>query len=203
MGDAIKTVIVFIFSVFLILTSRDSCATQVADPAWRGISQPAAVIRQIQDISSRVKQLQATGNLRGLKVIFYGPPSQDKANSAQLLASQLGLPLYRVDLASVTNKYIGETEKNLSKLFSAAESKNWVLFFDAADALFGKRTDVSDSHEKYANQEISYLLQRIEAFSGIIIITSNNPATKSKIRHDHAIEFTAATKPAWPPTTKR
>lgn len=178
-------------------------AAQTAEPAWRNISQPAALVKQIQGIGSQIMQLRAAGNHRGTKLIFSGPPSADKTLAAQFLANHLGQPLYRVDLASVTSKYIGETEKNLNKLFSAAESQNWILFFDEADALFGKRTDVSGSHEKYANQEVSYLLQRMEAFSGLIIITSNNPATKNRIRHDHAVEFTAVAKPAWPPTTKR
>ncbi len=201
MGDAIKTVIILICSVFFILTSRDSYATQVADPAWRGINQPVAVVRQIQEISFQVKHLQATGNRRGSKIIFSGPPSLDKAHSAQLLASHLALPLYRLDLASVTSKYIGETEKNLDRLFARAESGNWILLFDEADVLFGGRTNVQDSHEKYSNQVVSYLLQHIEAYSGLIIITSNNPATKNTIRHDHAIEFTAVAKLPRPPIT--
>src|SRR5690606_39487670 len=81
--------------------------------------------------------------------------------------------VYRIDLSQVVSKYIGETEKNLEKVFRKAENKNWILFFDEADALFGKRSNVQNSHDKYANQEVSYLLQRVEDFPGLIILASN------------------------------
>ena len=90
-----------------------------------------------------------------------------------MLGKYAGLPVFRVDLSMVVSKYIGETEKNLSNLFDKAENKNWILFFDEADALFGKRTNVRDAHDKYANQEVSYLLQRVENFSGLVILASN------------------------------
>ena len=96
-----------------------------------------------------------------------------KTLAASYLATRLSLPLYRVDLAILTSKYIGETEKNLNKVFSKAKNKEWILFFDEADALFGKRTDVSDAHDRYANQEISYLLQRIEDYDGLVILATN------------------------------
>ncbi len=196
-----KPVIVSIF--FLILLSGGANAAQISDHDWRGINQPTAVIGQIQNIGSHLKQQQATGNRRGTKVLFAGPSSTGKTMAAQLLANHMGQTLYKLDLASVVSKYIGETEKNLDLLFARAESGNWILFFDDADALLGGRTNIQDSHDKYSNQTVSYLLQRMETFSGLIIITSNNPATKNRIRHDHAIEFTAVNKPAWPPITPR
>jgi SpoVK/Ycf46/Vps4 family AAA+-type ATPase len=89
------------------------------------------------------------------------------------LGKYTGKDVFRIDLSRVVSKYIGETEKNLSRLFDKAENKNWILFFDEADALFGKRTDIRDAHDKYANQEVSYLLQRIEGYSGLVILATN------------------------------
>jgi SpoVK/Ycf46/Vps4 family AAA+-type ATPase len=93
--------------------------------------------------------------------------------TATLLGKACHLDVYRIDLSLVVSKYIGETEKNLSRVFDLAENKNWILFFDEADALFGKRSQTSDSHDRYANQEVSYLLQRIEDFDGLVILCSN------------------------------
>lgn len=109
----------------------------------------------------------------GYRVLFHGPPGTGKTLTATLLGKYSGLPVFRVDLSMVVSKYIGETEKNLSGLFDKAENKNWILFFDEADALFGKRTNVRDAHDKYANQEVSYLLQRIESYPGLVILASN------------------------------
>jgi SpoVK/Ycf46/Vps4 family AAA+-type ATPase len=109
----------------------------------------------------------------GYRVLFYGPPGTGKTLTASLLGKQTGKDVFRIDLSRVISKYIGETEKNLSRLFDKAEDKNWILFFDEADALFGKRTDIRDAHDKYANQEVSYLLQRIEAFNGVVILATN------------------------------
>ncbi len=109
----------------------------------------------------------------GYKVLFHGPPGTGKTLTAALLGKQFNLDVYRVDLSMVISKYIGETEKNLEKVFKKAENKNWILFFDEADALFGKRTSISDAHDKYANQEISYLLQRLEEYPGLVILASN------------------------------
>jgi SpoVK/Ycf46/Vps4 family AAA+-type ATPase len=106
--------------------------------------------------------------------LFYGPPGTGKTFTATLLGKQFNRDVYRIDLSQVVSKYIGETEKNLEKIFQKAEDKNWILFFDEADALFGKRTSVSSSHDRYANQETSYLLQRIEDFNGLVILASNN-----------------------------
>ena len=93
--------------------------------------------------------------------------------AAQVLAAELGLDLFRVDLATVVSKYIGETEKNLERIFAAADGSNAILFFDEADALFGKRSEVSDSHDRYANIEVAYLLQRMEAYPGAVILATN------------------------------
>lgn len=109
----------------------------------------------------------------GYKVLFYGPPGTGKTLAAGLLGKEAAVDVYRVDLSMVISKYIGETEKNLEKVFSKAEHKNWILFFDEADALFGKRTSVSDAHDRYANQEIAYLLQRLEDYNGLVILSSN------------------------------
>jgi hypothetical protein len=109
----------------------------------------------------------------GYKTLFHGPPGTGKTLTASLLGKQYNLDVYRVDLSMVISKYIGETEKNLEKVFRKAENKNWILFFDEADALFGKRTNISDAHDKYANQEISYLLQRLEEYPGLVILASN------------------------------
>ncbi len=109
----------------------------------------------------------------GYRSLFYGPPGTGKTLTATLLGKETQRDVYRIDLSKVVSKYIGETEKNLSKVFDLAENKRWILFFDEADALFGKRTNVSNSHDRYANQEVSYLLQRIEDFPGIVILASN------------------------------
>ena len=109
----------------------------------------------------------------GYKSLFHGPSGTGKTLTACLLGKYCGLDVYRIDLSMVVSKYIGETEKNLSGIFDQAENKNWILFFDEADALFGKRTNVSDAHDKYANQEVSYLLQRLEEFNGVVILASN------------------------------
>ena len=109
----------------------------------------------------------------GYKALFHGPSGTGKTLTAALLGKLYNLDVYRIDLSMVISKYIGDTEKNLEKVFKKAENKNWILFFDEADALFGKRTTISDSHDKFANQEISYLLQRLEDYRGLVILASN------------------------------
>ncbi|MGQ1785083.1 ATP-binding protein [Saccharicrinis sp. GN24d3] len=109
----------------------------------------------------------------GYRVLFHGPAGTGKTMTASLLGKYTGRDVFRIDLSLVVSKYIGETEKNLSKLFDKADHKDWILFFDEADSIFGKRTDVRDAHDKYANQEVSYLLQRIENFGGLVILASN------------------------------
>lgn len=109
----------------------------------------------------------------GYRVLFYGPPGTGKTLTACLLGKEFGKDVYRVDLSQIVSKYIGETEKNLGKIFDRAQHQDWILFFDEADALFGKRTNVQSSHDKFANQEVSFLLQRIEDFPGLMILASN------------------------------
>lgn len=109
----------------------------------------------------------------GYRALFFGPPGVGKTMAVMLLGKHVKRPVYRVDLSMVVSKYIGETEKNLSSLFNKAEHKDWILFFDEADAIFGKRTQVKDAHDKYANQEVSYLLQKVESFNGLVILASN------------------------------
>ncbi len=109
----------------------------------------------------------------GYRALFYGPPGTGKTLTATLLGKTTGKDVFRIDLSRVVSKYIGETEKNLSRLFDKAKNKNWILFFDEADALFGKRTDIRDAHDKYANQEVAYLLQRVESYSGLVILATN------------------------------
>jgi ATPase family associated with various cellular activities (AAA) len=137
--------------------------------------------RQINEINTWLNhnsKIQADANLGrkikpGYRVLFYGPPGTGKTMVAALLGKQFGMDVYRIDLSQVVSKFIGETEKNLETIFRKAESKNWILFFDEADALFGKRTSVSSAHDKYANQEVSYLLQRVEDYPGLLILASN------------------------------
>jgi SpoVK/Ycf46/Vps4 family AAA+-type ATPase len=109
----------------------------------------------------------------GVTVLFAGPPGTGKTMAAEIIAAELGLDLYKIDLSTIVSKYIGETEKNLERIFWEAERSNAILFFDEADALFGKRSEVRDSHDRYANIEISYLLQRMEAYAGVTILATN------------------------------
>ena len=111
-------------------------------------------------------------------VLLAGPSGTGKTLASQLLAQALQLDLYRVDLAAVVSKYIGETEKNLQRLFDAAEASGVILLFDEADALFGKQSEVKDSHDRYANLETNYLTQRLENYGGLVILTTN---TKSNL----------------------
>ncbi len=113
----------------------------------------------------------ASGN--GITVLFAGPPGTGKTMAAEVIAAELHLDLYKIDLSTVVSKYIGETEKNLERIFSEAQSSNAILFFDEADALFGKRSEVKDAHDRYANIEISYLLQRMESYDGVTILATN------------------------------
>jgi hypothetical protein len=150
---------------------------------WDDLVIPPAQSRVLHEIAAHVRHrthvyddwgFAATSN-RGLGItaLFAGAPGTGKTMAAEVLARELQLDLYRVDLAGVVSKYIGETEKNLRRLFDAAEGSGAILLFDEADALFGKRSDVKDSHDRYANIEISYLLQRMEAYRGLAILTTN------------------------------
>jgi hypothetical protein len=109
----------------------------------------------------------------GYRCLFYGPPGTGKTLTATLLGKQIARDVYRVDLSMISSKYIGETEKNLARVFDKAEHQNWILFFDEADALFGQRTETQTSNDRHANQEVAYLLQRVEDFPGMVILATN------------------------------
>ena len=148
---------------------------------WSDLVLPAEVMEEIEEIQAWIEHrqtlLQDWGLERkiksGFRSLFYGPPGTGKTLTASLLGKSTGLDVYRIDLSLVVSKYIGETEKNLAKVFDQAERNDWILFFDEADALFGKRTQTASAHDRYANQEVAYLLQRIEDFSGVVILASN------------------------------
>jgi SpoVK/Ycf46/Vps4 family AAA+-type ATPase len=150
---------------------------------WGDIVLPPDPMRQLREICNQVKYrarvLDEWGFDRklslgkGLNVLFAGPSGTGKTMAAEIMAGELELDLYRIDLSTVISKYIGETEKNLARIFDEAETSNAILFFDEADALFGKRSEVRDSHDRYANIEISYLLQRMELYDGMAILATN------------------------------
>jgi SpoVK/Ycf46/Vps4 family AAA+-type ATPase len=136
---------------------------------------------------------------RNLKKIslFTGTDGNGKTLAAEALARSTKKDLYRIDLSQVVSKYIGETEKNLERIFNKAENKDWILFFDEADALFGKRTDVKDSHDRYANIEINYLLERIENYPGLVILAANRKTNLDEAfirRLRYIVEFPSPTK---------
>ena len=150
---------------------------------WQDIILPADQLSMLKEIVStvrgRAKVLTEWGIGRklvssgGIPILFTGDPGTGKTMAAEVIAAELGLDLYKIDLSTVVSKYIGETEKNLEKIFSEAESSNAILFFDEADAIFGKRSEVKDAHDRYANIETSYLLQRMEAYDGVTILATN------------------------------
>lgn len=156
---------------------------------WADLVLPEDTMAEVREMVARVRHRQQVferwgfgrraGRGRGLSALFSGPPGTGKTMVAGLIAEELGLDLYQVDLSRVVSKWVGETEKNLASLFAAAESGHAVLLFDEADALFAKRTDVKSSMDRYANLEVNYLLQRMEAFAGITVLTTN---------HDEAID---------------
>jgi AAA+ superfamily predicted ATPase len=136
----------------------------------------------------------------GYRALFYGPPGTGKTLTACLMGKATNMEVYRVDLSLIVSKYIGETEKNLARLFDLAEKRKWILFFDEADALFGKRTHTSSSNDRYANQEVSYLLQRIEYFPGVIILASN---LKANMDEAFSRRFQSTVYFAMPDATQR
>jgi len=164
---------------------------------WEDVVLPPATFQQIEDIgswlehqSSVMKDPNLARKIKpGYRVLFYGPSGTGKTLTAALLGKQHQKDVYRIDLSQIVSKYIGETEKNLETVFRRAERKDWILFFDEADALFGKRTSVQSAHDKYANQEVSYLLQRVEDYNGLLILASNfrNNLDDAFIRRFHAI----------------
>jgi hypothetical protein len=176
----------FIWKTCLINTRpKLETLTQRSDPAadWNDLVLPPLQLETLKNIASHVRQrikvYEDWGfrkkNSRGLgiSVMFSGASGTGKTMAAEVLANELKLDLYRIDLSQVVNKYIGETEKNLRRVFDAAEAGGAILLFDEADALFGKRSEVKDSHDRYANVEISYLLQRMESYRGLAILTTN------------------------------
>jgi hypothetical protein len=148
---------------------------------WNDLVLPDHVKDEIEDIrvwiewnkENRKKNALSPHLKPGYKSLFYGPPGTGKTLTVSLLGKVAALDVYKIDLSMVVSKYIGETEKNLEKIFEMAENKNWILFFDEADSLFGKRTSTSSSNDKYANQEVAYLLQRIEDYPGLILLATN------------------------------
>ncbi|MFH1217127.1 MAG: AAA family ATPase [Pseudomonadota bacterium] len=150
---------------------------------WSDIVLPEEKIDLLKELCGQVKHRYTVFNEwgfagrisrgRGLSALFSGPPGTGKTLAAEIVAAELELDLYKIDLAGVVSKYIGETEKNLSRIFREAERSNAILFFDEADALFGKRTEVKDAHDRYANIETSYLLQKMEEYEGMVILATN------------------------------
>jgi AAA+ superfamily predicted ATPase len=151
--------------------------------SWNDLVLPPATLRRVQEIVTAVKYrhivyaqwgfARRIASGRGLKVLFTGTSGTGKTMTAGVMACDLGLDLYKIDLSGVVSKYIGETEKNLERIFRAAHCSNAILFFDEADALFGKRSEVKDAHDRYANIEVAYLLQRLEEYDGAVILASN------------------------------
>lgn len=151
--------------------------------SWDDIVLPPEQLEQVREICARVRHrrtvLERWGFDRrlamgkGINVLFAGQSGTGKTMAAEIVAAELGLELYKVDLSSLVSKYIGETEKNLDRIFSAAREANAVLFFDEADAIFGKRSEVRDAHDRYANIEVGYLLQKMEEYDGVVILATN------------------------------
>ncbi|HET7461540.1 MAG TPA: AAA family ATPase [Longimicrobium sp.] len=148
---------------------------------WEHLVLPDEALLQLREMCDQVRHRHLVYDrwgfgrtlARGISALFSGPPGTGKTMAAEVIAGELGLDLYKIDLARVVSKWIGETEKNLGKIFDEAEESDAILFFDEADALFGKRTEVTDSRDRYANLETSYLLQRMEEYGGVVILASN------------------------------
>lgn len=156
-----------------------------ARATWEDLVLPEAQLSKLRELESHLQQRAKvyqtwgfaghSGRGLGITALFAGASGTGKTLAAEVLANVLGLDLYKIDLSAVISKYIGETEKNLSRIFDAAETGGAILLFDEADALFGKRNEVKDSHDRYANIEVSYLLQRMESYRGLAILTTNLP----------------------------
>jgi ATP-dependent 26S proteasome regulatory subunit len=151
--------------------------------AWEDIILPMDRVQQLREICNSLKYRSVVYERwgfdrklalgKGLNILFAGPPGTGKTMAADIMAGELGLDLYKTDLSTIVSKYIGETEKNLSRIFAEAETSNAILFFDEADALFGKRSEVRDSHDRYANIQTNYLLQKMEEHEGVVILATN------------------------------
>jgi len=170
--------------------------------SWNDLVLPAATLTQLHEITGAVKHRhivyerwrfeQRLSLSKGLKALFSGKSGTGKTMTAGVMAGELGLDLYKIDLSTVVSKYIGETEKNLDRIFRAAQSSNAIIFFDEADALFGKRSEVKDAHDRYANIEVAYLLQKIEEYDGFVILATNlvlNVDEAFKRRMNYTIDF--------------
>ncbi len=170
--------------------------------SWDDIVLPEDQMAQLREIHDQVRHRDLVydewgfdGKLamgKGLCILFAGPPGTGKTMAADVLAGALGLNLYKIDISAVVSKYIGETEKNLARIFAEAATSNAILFFDEADALFGKRTQVRDAHDRYANVEISYLLQKMEEYEGVVVLATNlrKNMDEAFVRRLHAtVEF--------------
>jgi hypothetical protein len=150
---------------------------------WEDLILPPRSSEVLQSISAYIRHRdlvlsewgyeRTVARNQGVKTLFAGDSGTGKTMAAQVLASDLGQEIFRIDLATVVSKYIGETEKNLDRIFAAADGSNAILFFDEADALFGKRSDVQDAHDRYANLEVAYLLQRMESYAGAVVLATN------------------------------
>lgn len=153
----------------------------ITDLDWEDMVLDYQVTAELEEINTWISSgktiMEDWGLSRFLKAgyrsLFYGPPGTGKTLAATLLGKKNNMDVYRIDLSMIVSKYIGETEKNLARVFDLAENRNWILFFDEADALFGKRTSTNSSNDRHANQEVAYLLQRIEDFPGMIILATN------------------------------
>lgn len=149
--------------------------------SWDDLVLDAPILDEVEEIRAWIEHgetlLDDWGLRRilapGFRSLFHGPPGTGKTLTASLLGESTGRPVYRVDLSLVVSKYVGETEKNLAGVFDRAAGRGWILFFDEADALFGRRTTTQDARDRYANQEVAYLLQRVESFPGVVILASN------------------------------
>lgn len=150
---------------------------------WDDLAMPPAQVDALREIASQLRgdgtAKERSGTARrparepGIGALLIGRSGADRTMVAEVLAVELGVDLYRVDLGRVVSKYIGETEKNIGRLFDAAEGRDAILLLDEADALFGRRTEVKDSHDRYANTEVGYLLQRMESHRGLTILATN------------------------------
>lgn len=175
---------------------------------WNDLVLPFSTLDDLDDINTWIQySARITGNQHlnrfikpGYRALFYGPPGTGKTLTASLLGKRNNMDVYRVDLSMLISKYIGETEKNLAHVFDQAENKNWILFFDEADALFGKRTENNTSNDRHANQEIAYLLQRIEDYPGTILLATN---LNSNIDDAFARRFQASIYFPMPDTSQR
>jgi hypothetical protein len=170
--------------------------------SWDDLVLPLATLTQLRELSAALKNRHVVYTQwgfeeklslgKGLKALFAGESGTGKTMTAEVMTRELGLDLYKIDLSTVVSKYIGETEKNLDRIFRAAQSSNAIIFFDEADALFGKRSEVKDAHDRYANIEVAYLLQKIEEYDGFVILATNlilNVDDAFKRRMNYTVEF--------------